>query len=261
MWKLRLGVGLASAALVLGTGTTALAANSGDSNGGDVWVDDASQSAGPGHEMDSHLPCRDVNLWGSGLANGSGSFTIDGWPPSGSQTVDYSGSWSYGAIQGGTQRIAVIRFSQLLEQAQTNGEEPTSQGYHFKLDLSQDPQKHKTFWLDCPAPSDGGNGDGNGGGGNDGGGGGGNGGTDGGGGGGTTGTPNPGITSSSTGSTPIVVGTVTRTAVSSIYASRPRTHAARRRRRRRPMRHGTANARRRASVRAVHAIRAPSFTG
>ena len=24
------------------------------------------------------------------------------------------------------------------------------QGYHFKLQLSQEPQKHKTFWVNCP---------------------------------------------------------------------------------------------------------------
>lgn len=254
MWKLRLGVCLAFAALVLGTGTSALAAKSGNSNGGDVWVDDASQPAGPGHEMDPRLPCEDVNLWGAGLADGSGSFTIDGWPPSGSQTVDYSGSWSYSASQGGTQRVAVIRSSQLLEQARTNGDAPTSQGYHFKLDYAQDPQKHKTFWLDCPAPSAAGNG-----GGNDGGGNGGNdGGNGGGAGGGTTSTSNPGITTPSTGATPIVEGTVTRTAVSSIYASRPRTHAARKRRRLRRPRPGTVHRR---SVRAAVTVRAPSFTG
>jgi hypothetical protein len=138
---------------VLATAAGAMAASGGDANAGDVWVDNVGQPAGPGHEMDPHLACQDINLWGDKLADSSGSYTIDGWEPSGSQEVDYSSSWSYNTSQGGDQVISVINVQQLIATAQANGDTPAAQGYHFKLDFSQDPQKHKTFWIDCPAPS------------------------------------------------------------------------------------------------------------
>jgi hypothetical protein len=130
---------------------SASAASGGDSNAGDVWLDNVGQPAGPGHEMDPHLSCTNINLWGAGLADGSGTFAIDGWPPSGSQEQDYSGTWSYSG--SGTQVIAVINVQTLINQAAANGDKPAAQGYHFKLDFSQDPQKHKTFWIKCPAPT------------------------------------------------------------------------------------------------------------
>ena len=141
------------AAFGLGTGTAAWAASGGDPNAGDVWVDNVGQPAGPGHEMDPHLACQDINLWGAKLADSSGAYTIDGWPPSGSQEVDYSSTWSYSPSQSDPQVISVINVQQLIANAQANGDTPAAQGYHFKLDFSQDPQKHKTFWIDCPAPS------------------------------------------------------------------------------------------------------------
>lgn len=128
----------------------------GDSNAGDVWVDNVGQPPGPGHEMDPHLACQDINLWGSGLADTSGTFAIAGWPPSGSKKVDYSGTWTYNHTSGrksGDQVIAVIPIASLLAGAQKNGDTPTKQGYHFKLNLIQDPQKHKTFWVSCTSAS------------------------------------------------------------------------------------------------------------
>ena len=152
MWKLRF-IGVAVVCLVaLSVAAAALAAQGGDSNAGDVWVDNVGTPAGPGHEQDPHLACQNLNLWGSGMADSSGTFTIDGWPPSGSQEQDYSGAWSYDSSQGGDQVLAVIDVSQLISTAQANGDAPiSSQGYHFKLQFSQDPQKQKTFWVDCPS--------------------------------------------------------------------------------------------------------------
>ena len=143
------------ACVAVGPATNALAATGGDPNAGDVWVDNVGQPPGPGHEMDPHLACQDINLWGSGLADTSGTFTIDGWPPSGSQEQDYASSWSYPhdpSRKSGSQVIAVINVQQLIQQAAANGDTPAQQGYHFKLQFSQDPQKHKTFWVNCPPP-------------------------------------------------------------------------------------------------------------
>ncbi len=141
---------MASACLVLIPASAALA-----SNNGDVWVDNVGQPAGPGHEQDPHLACQDINLWGSDLADSSGNYTIDGWPPSGSQEQDYGpANWSYDQAKGGSQVLDVISVKQLIETAIANGDVPqANQGFHFKLEFSADPQKHKTFWVKCAAPT------------------------------------------------------------------------------------------------------------
>jgi hypothetical protein len=132
--------------------TTAYAAAGGNANAGDVWVDNVGQPAGPGHEMDPHLACANINLWGNGLADGSGTFTIDGWPPSGSQEQTYAAGWTYNTSKGGDQVLQVINVATLVANARAAGDAPiNSQGLHFKLQFSMDPQKHKTFWVNCPA--------------------------------------------------------------------------------------------------------------
>jgi hypothetical protein len=132
--------------------TTAYAASSGNKNAGDVWVDNVGQPPGPGHEMDPHLACANINLWGNGLADGSGTFAIDGWPPSGSQEQVYSASWTYSLSTGGDQVLQVIDVGTLVANAVAAGDAPINgQGLHFKLQFSMDPQKHKTFWINCPA--------------------------------------------------------------------------------------------------------------
>jgi hypothetical protein len=68
------------------------------------------------------------------------------YPPSG------SASWRYSAGKQ-PQIISVISVRTLIADAVAHGDTPARQGYHFKLQLSQDPQKHKTFWVNCPAPS------------------------------------------------------------------------------------------------------------
>jgi hypothetical protein len=132
--------------------TTAYASSGGNANAGDVWVDNVGQPAGPGHEMDPHLACANINLWGNGLADSSGTFTIDGWPPSGSQEQTYAATWTYNTTTGGDQVIQVINVATLVANARAAGDAPINkQGLHFKLQFSQDPQKHKTFWVNCPA--------------------------------------------------------------------------------------------------------------
>lgn len=143
----------------------------GDNNKGDVWLDNVGQPPGPGHEHDPHLACADINLWGDKLADSVGSYTIDGWDPSGSGTGDFgkpgykqdqawpgtrafpgTTTWSYDQGAGGSQVISVIDVHQLIANAIANGDAPVNkQGFHFKLQFSQDPQKHKTFWVNCPA--------------------------------------------------------------------------------------------------------------
>jgi hypothetical protein len=132
--------------------TAAFAAASGNKNAGDVWVDNVGQPPGPGHEMDPHLACANINLWGNGLADGSGAFAIDGWPPSGSQDQVYSAAWTYNLSTGGDQVLHVIDVGTLVANAVAAGDAPVNgQGLHFKLQFSQDPQKHKTFWVNCPS--------------------------------------------------------------------------------------------------------------
>ncbi len=139
--------------LVTGGATSAAASK----NAGDVWVDNVGQPAGPGHENDPHLACADINLWGNGLAGSSGSFVIDGWPPSGSQELVYPSSlstWTYNQATGGDQVVQVINVNTLIQDAVAAGDVPLStQGFHFKLQFSLFPQKHKTFWVNnCQTP-------------------------------------------------------------------------------------------------------------
>jgi len=138
----------------LGVPATASAAAGGDANKGDVWLDTVGAPPGPGHEMDTHLPCADINLWGDKLADPNGTYTIDGWSPSGNKARAYGSNWKYDGSSGGSQVIDVINVQTLIANAAANGDAPVNkQGYHFKLEFSQDPQKHKTFWVHCPAPS------------------------------------------------------------------------------------------------------------
>jgi hypothetical protein len=151
----------ATGLLALGTAPRAFAES--NKNAGDVWTDNVGQPAGPGHEHDPHLTCQDINLWGSGLAAPKGNYTIDGWPPSGSQEQDYASTWSYDQSKGGSQVTSVINVEALIVAAAAHGDAPVNgQGYHFKLQFSQYPQKHKTFWVNCPAPTKGGGGNGGG---------------------------------------------------------------------------------------------------
>src|SRR5947209_4031701 len=52
------------------------------------------------------------------------------------------------------QVIDVIDVQQLIKNAVANGGAVhNKQGFHVKLQFSQDPHKHKTFWVNCPAPT------------------------------------------------------------------------------------------------------------
>jgi hypothetical protein len=272
MWKLRIGGVVTSGVLALGLSPAAWAMSGGDANAGDVWVDNVGQAAGPGHEMDPHLACQDINLWGSDLSDSSGTFTIDGWPASGRQEVDYSGTWSSSGGKSSDQAIALISVSKLISQAEANGDSAGDQGLHFKLAFSQDPQKYKTFWINCTPTSSGGgaaNGGstGNGGGTNCAGGG----PTSPGGtstaGGGTT-TSNGGTTSgggaktpAGTINTPAVttssVGAV-KTSIGAVEISRAKTHKTHKRRK--PVRRKRHHKGRKRHVRAV-VVHVPTFTG
>jgi hypothetical protein len=121
-------------------------------NAGDVWVDNVGQPPGPGHEMNAHLACADINLWGNGLSGTSGGYTVDGWSPSGSHQQAYASTWSYDTSKGGDQITDVIDVQKLVANATANGDTPKNkQGLHLKLQFVQTPQKYKTFWVNCPA--------------------------------------------------------------------------------------------------------------
>ena len=139
---------------------SSVAAGSAQSNKGDVWVDNVSQPSGPGHEMDPHLDCADINVWGNALAPSSGTYTVDGWAPSGTGKDDqaWPGTakspstqpWSYSGA--GNKVVSVIDVDTLLDHAIANGDTAQAQqGFHFKLQFTADPQKHKTFWVKCEA--------------------------------------------------------------------------------------------------------------
>jgi hypothetical protein len=163
-------------AIVSSPPAIAAGASGGQKNQGDVWLDNVGNPAGPGHSMDPHLSCTDINLWGDGLADTQGTFSVDGWSPSGSGSGDFNqpgyhqdqawpndsahsslppsggATWTYTA--SGAQVIAVINVQMLVAHAIANGDvAQPQQGFHFKLQFSQGPQKHKTFWVKCTTPT------------------------------------------------------------------------------------------------------------
>jgi hypothetical protein len=148
---LLIATGAAALAVVLAV--PAAAATGGDSNRGDVWLTQAGRTS-PGHAMEPHLSaCSNIWLWGANMGDSGGSFTLNGWSPTGHKEVDYSGTWHY---PGGKAAhvIAVISSATLIANARAHGDTAqANQGYHFKLMLSQDPQKHKVFWLEPCATS------------------------------------------------------------------------------------------------------------
>jgi hypothetical protein len=158
--RLRFLIATAIAVVCLGLAGTALAASGGDNNAGDFWVDTVGAPQGPGHEMDPHLPCANINVWGDKMADPTEAYTIAGIPPSGTKKNAYASTWSYNAAAGGNQVMDVIDVQQLVAAAVANGDAPVNgQGFHFKVAMVQDPQKYKTFWVKCPVPApDGGGG-------------------------------------------------------------------------------------------------------
>ena len=135
------GTGIAVCALAMAGAQTAFASSNGDDNKGDVWVDNVGQPAGPGHEQDPHLDCTDVNLWGNALADGSGTYTVDGWAPSGSQEQDYptsgDGTWTYDGSAGGDQVTDVINVHTLIADAISFGVAPALAIYLWKFEGSR----------------------------------------------------------------------------------------------------------------------------
>lgn len=142
-------MGLGTAAAPSLSGGVALQSSVGDDNAGDFFLD--SISLGPGGETDPHLGCpASIIVGGMNLADPSGGFTIFGWPPSGSQESLLSGTWQYNTIVGGTQTIATVSATTLVNDAIAAGDTVVNpNGLHFKIQVGQDPTKFKTFWLDC----------------------------------------------------------------------------------------------------------------
>src|SRR5689334_12759067 len=88
------------AALVMALATVAvpgaaMAASGGDKNAGDFWVDTVGAPQGPGHEMDPHLPCANIAVWGDKLADSSDAYRVVGIPPSGSRKLAFASTWTY----------------------------------------------------------------------------------------------------------------------------------------------------------------------
>jgi hypothetical protein len=134
-----------------------------------------------------HLPCANIEVMGKDMGDTAGFYSIDYWPPTGNKggvygknsngssalslpamingdaDVSNNGAWKYSQTPttlskqgkvGGYQVMDIIDVSALVHNAQLINPDPHDiQGYHFKLQFSQDPQKHKTFWVKCAAPT------------------------------------------------------------------------------------------------------------
>ena len=144
-------------------------------------VAEAAQNAEIGTTEDTnpnhtpHLPCANIEVMGKGMGDASGAYSVDVWPPTGNMTPVYgkdvsgasvltgqmtpgdvgnNGTWTFDAAKHAYQVMDIIDVDALVHNADVaGGHEHPIQGYHFKLQFGQDPQKHKTFWVDCPSPS------------------------------------------------------------------------------------------------------------
>ena len=144
-----IGFGTLGAATVIGP--IALTAS------GDVFVDTVNPPNNNGNEHDPHLPCENIFVFGDKLSTTSGTFTVNGIPPSAKpehQDFPATGTapWS-GNTSGGAALIATIPVATLISNANANGDTPqANQGLHFKLYVSDGTStKTKTFWVDCSA--------------------------------------------------------------------------------------------------------------
>ena len=144
-------------------------------------ADEAAQNAEIGTVEDTnpnhtpHLPCANIEVMGKGMGDASGPYSIDVWPPTGDAApvygkdangtsvlsgqmtagdVGHNGTWTFDAAKHQYQVMDIVDVDALVHNADLAGaHEHPIQGYHFKLQFAQDPQKHKTFWVDCPSPS------------------------------------------------------------------------------------------------------------
>lgn len=149
---------------------------------------EASQSAEIGTVEDvtpnhvPHLPCENIEVLGSGMADESGNYEVDSWPPSGHKEPVYgkktsgasalsagmttgdagnNGLAAYSSARGGLQVMDIIDVDALVQNAIVAGADAHPvQGYHFKIQFNQGTdqkgnakkeQKHKTFWVHCNA--------------------------------------------------------------------------------------------------------------
>ena len=124
----------------------------------------ADETATPRHTP--HLPCADIELMGSKMRDASGQYAIDLLAPSTPDGGNGVGpqvylspaqlaQWHYDQAAGAADRqvMDVINVATLIQNAVAAGaEQHPIQGYHFKLQLVQAPQKHKTFWVHCNPP-------------------------------------------------------------------------------------------------------------
>ena len=106
---------------------------------GDIWTQPAGtpEETG-GHSQEVHLPCGSVDIWADQLDSQSGTWILYHLPPpSPTQTYVSQGTYSY--TGEGSEVIATIPASDFAK----------SNGPHFKIEVDNDNQKSKTFWVDC----------------------------------------------------------------------------------------------------------------
>ncbi|MGH2720194.1 MAG: hypothetical protein ACRDJO_01150, partial [Actinomycetota bacterium] len=121
-------------------------------NRGSIWLSGEGGTA-PGHHP--HLGCGDVLVWGAKLAGPGGTYEIAAWPPTGTRAVVATGTWAAPADGADAAVVAVVDGRALTDAAAEAGAPAhEQQGRHFGITVAQgDGVKHKTFWVDCPAPA------------------------------------------------------------------------------------------------------------
>ena len=139
---------VAAGSATAGSGGHQVFSVGGDNNKGDVFVSNSNESP-PGNQTEPHLSCSTIYIWADKNADSSGDYTIDSIPASGHGGQVWSGSWNY--TGSGNKVISSVDAQALVDEAVSsdNATKQAQQGFHFKLNIFQDPIKHKNFWVNC----------------------------------------------------------------------------------------------------------------
>src|ERR1051326_6399169 len=128
-----------SAAIVLVT--SILGALPGMAAQGDIWTQPAgTPEETSGHSQEVHLPCGDVDIWVDKLTEGDHTWVVYHMPPPnplGPHTQVTEGSFTYSGDFA--LKVDTIPMSELHK----------ANGPHFKVEVDNDNNKSKTFWVDC----------------------------------------------------------------------------------------------------------------
>jgi hypothetical protein len=119
----------------------------------DVWVDNASEHAGPFHDDDRQLSCAPITVTGARFEHSGGAFEIVLQRPTGKDQRVLLAAWRYDRGRAGSQLLDTVSGAGLVARARALGVSPHgAAGYHLAFRFLQEPHQHKQFWVSAGCP-------------------------------------------------------------------------------------------------------------